>query len=278
MKRPLITSLLAVSVGLAAGVGVEPGATAGTAAYPNSIAVLGHSGATGYDSDPAHPRRDVRANSWATGTNPAVNSVYRRILAVNPGIEGHNINLAQDGATVHELLLQAKKATLLNPKPELILIQIMDNDMRCDGTDVKHIPMFQNGLSKALSVLATGDAAARIFVVSQFGSVPSNLKSLTAAQRKRFGGGNGPCDTLDAGGKVIPKRVAYLESIIHRYEAALAASCKALPTCVYDGGAFGRAVDQRQFISEDASHFSISGNAKAAAVAWTALRRTGAVG
>ena len=53
--------------------------------YPNSIAVLAHSGATGENiGSCAVLASRSRANSWATGTNPAVNSVYLRILAENP--------------------------------------------------------------------------------------------------------------------------------------------------------------------------------------------------
>ena len=103
------------------------------AKYPSSMVVLAHSGATGYDSDPRQPRTDIKANSWATGTNRAVNSVYLRILAKNPRIKGHNVNLAEDGATVVELLQQAKRAVTLKPKPELVLVQIMDNDIRLSG-------------------------------------------------------------------------------------------------------------------------------------------------
>jgi hypothetical protein len=55
-----------------------------TPGYPSSVAVLGHSNATGEGSDPAQPHAVIRANSWATGTNPAVNSVYLRILAKTP--------------------------------------------------------------------------------------------------------------------------------------------------------------------------------------------------
>ena len=99
--------------------------------YPSSIVVLAHSGATGENSDPSRPGVEVRANSWATGTNPAINSVYLRILAKNAGIKGHNVNLAQGGATVHDLVRQAQAAVALEPKPDLVLIQIMDNDLVC---------------------------------------------------------------------------------------------------------------------------------------------------
>jgi hypothetical protein len=77
---------------------------ASTPGYPDSIVVIGHSGATGEDSDPTQPHVEIRANSWATGTNPAVHSVYQRIVANNPAIRGHNFNLDQGGATVEQLL------------------------------------------------------------------------------------------------------------------------------------------------------------------------------
>jgi hypothetical protein len=104
------------------------------AGYPSSIAVLAHSGATGENSDPARPGQEVRANSWATGTNPAVNSVYLRILAENPKIKGHNVNLAHGNATVRDLVVMSKQVVAMTPKPELVLIQIMDADMVCPAT------------------------------------------------------------------------------------------------------------------------------------------------
>ena len=63
--------------------------------------------------------------------------------------------------------------------------------------------------------------------------------------------------------------------MIHRYEAAVATACKAVASCRYDGGAFGRVVDRPEHISTDLVHLSLEGNAKAAAVAWAALKRVG---
>jgi hypothetical protein len=261
---------------LAAAVLVPAAAGAGAAAahYPNSIAVLAHSGATGYDSDPRRPRVDVRANSWATGTNPAVNSLYRRILSRNPRIKGHNINLAEDGATVRQLLNQARRAVGLKPKPDLVVIQIMDNDMVCPATG-RDFANFRAGLIEALSVLARRSARSKIFVVSQFGS-PSNWMMLSLAERRSIGG-TGPCDFLDPAGQVVPRKLARLEEIIHGYEAQLEAACKRFRQCRYDGGAFGRIVDKREYWSQDLNHLSVRGHAKAAAVAWAALRRVGLI-
>ncbi len=63
-----------------------------TPGYPDSIVVLGHSGATGANSDPKNLSRDARENSWATGTNPTVNSIYLRVLAKNPAAVSHNVS------------------------------------------------------------------------------------------------------------------------------------------------------------------------------------------
>jgi hypothetical protein len=239
------------------------------------MAVLGHSGATGYDSDPRRARVDVRANSWATGTNSAVNSVYRRVLARNPRIMGHNVNLAEDGATVRELLEQARQAVALKPRPDLLLVQIMDNDLVCPAT-TRDLANFRAGLSEALRLLTRRTPRSRIFVVSQFGSPKTFAKALTATERARIGG-TGPCDFVDPAGEIVESRLARLEGVIQRYEAQLAASCKVLPNCRYDGGAFGRIVEEPEYLSRDLNHLSIRGHAKAAAVAWSAMRRVGLI-
>ena len=242
---------------------------ASAATWPSSLAVIGHSGATGYDSG---LRARWPHNSWVTGDEPAVRSLYSRILARNPAIRGNAFNLAINGSDVASLLLQARKAVTRKPTPELIVIQSIDNDITCDNSG--HKP-FGAAFAQVLDVLATGAPDARIFVVSQFGSPGTAAKALTLKQRRRFGGGPGRCDFLDASGAVIPKRVADLDAVIHRYEAAVATACKAVANCRYDGGAFGRIVDRPEYISHDLQHLSVQGHAKAAAVAWSALKRVG---
>jgi hypothetical protein len=244
--------------------------------YPSSIAVLGHSGPTGYNSDPRRPGAVLRANSWATGTNPAVKSVYLRILAENPRIRGRNFNLAQGGATVRQLVLQAQRAVSLRPTPDLVLIQIMDHDIVCPAR-ARDYARFRSTFVSALEVLARGAPESSFFVVSQFGSPSTYAKALTGAQRRRFGGGRGPCEFLDSAGRVVPRKLARLDRVIHGYEAQLRAGCTRFDQCRYDGGAFGRIVDRREYISRDLNHLSVKGHAKAAAVAWAALKRAGLV-
>ena len=258
-------------------IGSKTAARAGTAyvGYPSSIAVLGHSGATGENSDPSRPGVEVRANSWATGTNPAVNSVYLRILAKNPAIKRHNFNLARGSASVHVLVRQAERAVALEPKPDLVVIQIMDQDIVCPATS-RDYAAFRSTFVSALKLLAQGAPESSIFVVSQFGSPSSTWRMLSPAERKRFGG-TGPCAFVDPQGRLVPKELARLEKIIHGYEAQLETGCKLVAQCRYDGGAFGRIVDKRAYWNAGVDHFSIKGNAKAAAVAWTSLERAGLV-
>ncbi|HZR96488.1 MAG TPA: hypothetical protein VFA56_12390 [Gaiellaceae bacterium] len=242
--------------------------------YPDSIAVLGHSGSTGEDSDPKQPHVEIRENSWATGTNPEVRSVYGRILAKNPRIKGHNIALSQGGATVQQVLLQAQQAMNMNPKPELILVQVIDNDIVCPAESSDYAS-FRSGVVAVLKELARAPAS-RVFLVSQFGSPATYARSLTREQRQTLSG-SGPCDFVDSTGNIVKAKAARLDNVIHHYEAQLASACKHFANCRYDGGAFGRVVDKPEYITEDLNHFSVRGHAKAAAVAWAALKRAGLV-
>ena len=165
-------------LGLAASAAPAVGERAASPAYPDSIAVIGHSFATG--EGVSGPRAFRIRNSWITGDTTAVQSLYSRILARNPAIRGNKFNLAINGADAASMLLQAKKAVGLKPAPELVVVQGIDNDIACDT--VSHKP-FEVAFTRVLDVLATGLPEARIFVVSQFGSVPTYIKALTLKQR-----------------------------------------------------------------------------------------------
>ena len=147
------------------------------AASPRSLAVLGESDALGYGSDAAHPYRDAPANSWATGTNPAVESIYQRILATGPAVRGHAVNLARDDAPVGDLAGQIRKALALTPKPDLLIVQ-PGEDVRCDGQDQARVTAFGTTLAKALTGISSSDPGAKVFVVSAWGSFSSYVAYL----------------------------------------------------------------------------------------------------
>ena len=244
--------------------------------YPNSMVVLGDSSAIGENSYRRRPGVIVRANSWATGTNPAVNSLYRRLLAHDPAIRGHNFNLAEPGGTVTAMVREAYAALFLRPKPDLFVIQVMDNDMVCPAA-AADLAAFRATFVSALRVIREGAPNASLFVVSQFGSPAPYASLLTAAERQSVGGGTGPCDFIDSTGQIVTDKISVLDAAIHGYEAQLAAGCTIVRNCRYDGGALGNIVDRRDYYSSDLNHLSITGHAKEAAVAWAALKRAGLV-
>ena len=209
---------------------------------------------------PRPAREEARANSWATGTNPKVDSLYLRIRAKHAAITGHAFNLAQGGATVTDLVQQAREAVALKPVPQLIVVQIMDNDIICPAT-AQEYASFLSTFASAIAVLARGAPHSRIFVVSQFGSPGTFAASLSPSERLRFalqsGIGGGPCDFVNPEGKILDAKVGVLDKDIHGYEAELKANWLRFRQCRYDGGAAGDIADRRSYVSSDLNHFSI---------------------
>jgi hypothetical protein len=243
------------------------------ASYPSSMVVLGQGDALGRGSDPAHPYADGPAYSWATGTNPAVNSIYLRLLAVNPAIKGHDINLAHDEVGPEALAGQVNRALRLSAKPQLVLVQI-SGDVLCDGQDQDRVTQFGTDVGAALDKLSKGLPDARILLVSSWGSFSSYVKYLrglpTGARLKHAG--KGPCQmVLAPTAEVETSHVAYIAKVVHQYDAQLAAACKQVANCHYDGGAAGRINLTAADISLDQNHMTTAGQAKLAAAEWAAM-------
>ena len=172
---------------------VTAAANAGHGGYPNSIAVLGHSGATGESSDPNKPLHyEARENSWATGTNPAVKSLYLRLLSREP--EDRRTQL-QPGAgwRGRPRPLQAGDGCGAEAKPPPRPVRDPDLGQRhpLQRHGRNELPEIPKHVTSALKALAKGAPDAHIFVVSQFGSPGTAIATATLAQRKQFGGGKG---------------------------------------------------------------------------------------
>jgi lysophospholipase L1-like esterase len=241
--------------------------------YPNAIVVLGHSGTTGVYSDPSAPGADATGNSWATGDNPAVKSIYRRVLALNPAVRGHNTNLGVDGSSIDDLGFQLDNALALTPLPDLFMIQEVDNDMQCDGTDPANYPRFARTLSGLMTRITAKAPKATILLVSSppgtvsnYGKVAAHLEAAKAANT-----GDGPCDMFNPSGQAVPERWRYQEKVIRGYHAQLAMVCKRFPHCRYDGGALYRMVITAEDFAPDGLHFSIAGHRKQAELEWRVL-------
>jgi plastocyanin len=253
-------------------VGQSPGqASPFPAALPSSIVVIGHSGATGYDSDPQAPGTDNEANSWATGTNPDVASVYLRVLARNPSVAGNVQNFAIDGSAILSLTEQARQAVAVTPTPDLVLVQSIDNDIHCDGTDDANYEPYRAHLTEVLDTLTTGLPNAEIFFVSQWADVATYDRAAVPLRSQQFTGG-GPCDVVDpTTTQIDPAREAYLQGLVDHYFGIITETCAKYPTCRTDGGALQHMDLAPEDLSPDLNHLSVSGHARMAAITFEAL-------
>jgi hypothetical protein len=241
--------------------------------YPNSVVVLGHSGATGFNSQASSPGVDYTPNSWATGDNPDVNSIYSRLLALNPAVRGHNTNVAVDGTTVDDLDSQVDQAFAVKPTPDLFLIQTVDNDIRCDGTDQDNYAPFAATLTAVLTKITTRAPKARILLVSSPPGTVANYARVVAHLPGPRGEqtGTGPCDLFLPSGKPALAQRRYQDRVIKRYLGELASVCATFPTCQYDGGALYRMKITTADFTFDGSHLTVSGHRKQAALEWRVL-------
>jgi len=269
---------LAVVAGSLAAVSLaSAGASAhGAAGYPSAMVVLGADTAAGFGSDAKHPYSEAKPNSWAGGTNPAVKTVYSRLVAVAPAIRGHSVNLAEHsdaGAELDNLARQVRQAVALRRKPELVVVQVMERSIKCDGTETD-FDAYGAKFASALDALAAGLPKAKIFVVGQWGSLASYvraLRSLPIGDRLKHAGKK-PCQLVEApSGRVTPARIASVSRIVAGREAQLRAACARIARCRYDGGA----ADRVQVAPADLSLWqwtpSASGQAKLAAALWPAM-------
>jgi lysophospholipase L1-like esterase len=132
---------------------------------PRVMAALGDSITRGYNTSgpgcPTGPGLDCPKNSWATGTNPAVDSVRERLDAAFPGsITAYND--AVSGARAINLLSQAQVAA--SQSPDFVLIEIGANDA-CASTPTP-TATFRGQVREALETLVAANKNAYIQLMS----------------------------------------------------------------------------------------------------------------
>jgi hypothetical protein len=269
----LLAAGLVGTLTLLAGCGSEPSADpAPSTRVLDSIVALGHSGTTGYNSDPDRPGVDTRENSWVTGTDPAVDSIYRRLLATHPALEGHATSLGVDASTVDALDAQVDAMLQLDPLPDVVVVQTLWNDLRCDGTDPANQQRFGRTLDRALTRIGEEDRYAQVFLVDQWGSALAHAR----AARDLHGfvaaaTGTGPCDTYTEDGAIRRAGVVAMQHIVDGYFATVQRVCSAHPSCWTDDGTLGRMPVGPEDLTPDGNHLSVHGLATEAAYAWRAL-------
>lgn len=256
----------------------QPSTSASVASADGTVGIvaLGHSALTGENSSDTSPGRAAYANSWATGASPAVNSIYLRLLAVRPDTKGHVANEAVGGAVASSLPEQANSALRKVTKPQLVIIETIDNDIRCDGTDQTHIPELGASVAEALKVITAASPNSKILLVGQFGRPDATyIEQLVAAhpELKPSMQGTGPCDSFDPSGNINQQGIATLTGIIDAYEAEENRVCAQVPQCANDGGVRKQWVDHLDWYSSDFGHLNVTGLAHVAEQLWPVVQQ-----
>lgn len=242
---------------------------------PSSMDALGGSFTRGFNTDCPGPFIDCPENSWATGTNPVVDSVYLRLMALNAPVEGNNANDAESGSTMADLDNQAQSA--VRRGAELVTIATGTNDA-CGGRTgtMTEVSVLRDELAQAMDTLTVGLPRARILVLSipdiyqrwqAFHTIPSAVKAWRSIPF---------CPTLlthpTSKAPADVKRRAAVRARVLDYNDVLAQVCAEHPRCTTDGGAtFRLPVTVATYSTHDYWHPNIAGQAALAELAWATL-------
>lgn len=263
LRAALLATLLSI---IALGV-----TSAKAAAYPNSMDALGDSITRAFNTCPI-AFTDCPANSWATGTNSAVDSYYERLLALNPGISGHNYNDAVSGAKMIELNGQAEKA--VSRKVELVGILMGHNDACTSSVStMTTVATFQSELEQAMTTLTKGLPSAQINVGSLanvyrlWEIFHTNQSAVNTWNTLKI------CQSLLANptstAKADEERRLQVRQREEEYDTVLQNVCAKYTQCKFDNGAGFKTVFNTNDVStRDYFHPSVEGQALIASTAW----------
>jgi lysophospholipase L1-like esterase len=206
---------------------------------PSSMASMGDSITRGFNACGFY--LDCTSRSFSTGDQTSVNSHYRRILAVNPAIQGKNFNDAETGATASDMPVQA--ATVAGRGVGYVTILIGANDACADSeAGMTPVTTFRGHIDTALATLKGGVPNAKILIMS----IP-DLRRLW-----EVGKGNALARTAWSLLNICQSMLANPTSTaaadtarrdrvrqrVIEYNGQLAAACAAYGSnCRYDGGA-----------------------------------------
>ncbi len=262
----LLAALLAISsLGLA---------SARATTYPNSMDALGDSITRAFNTC-SFPFTDCPENSWATGTNSKVDSYYLRLLALNPGISGHNYNDAVSGAKMTELNGQAEKA--VSRKVELVGILMGANDACTSSlSTMTPVATYQSQFETAMKTLNTGVPGAQINVGSLanvyrlWEIFHTNSSAVNTWNSLKI------CQSLLANPTSLAKedeeRRLKVRQREEEYNSVLQSVCAKYTRCKFDNDAGFKTVFNTNDVStRDYFHPSVEGQALIASVAWAAF-------
>jgi lysophospholipase L1-like esterase len=273
IARRFVSLAIATATLLTAGTGLAQAALP----YPSSIASTGDSITRAYNTG-GFPYTDNPSASWSTGTNSTVVSQYTRLLALNPAISGRAWNDAKSGAKMADL--NGQMTTVVTQKPDYVTVLMGGNDV-CTSSEstMTSVDAFRSQLTTALTTVTTGSQGTLISI----SSVPNvyQLWSIfhTNGTARFVWSLFSVCQSMLANPTSTKQAdVARRQRVLQRevdFNTVLAQVCATFTQCRFDNNAvFNTAFTAGDITTRDYFHPSISGQAKLAAVSWTAISGT----
>jgi lysophospholipase L1-like esterase len=244
-------------------------ADAGTVALPNSMAATGDSITQAFNVEMAYAGHDNPQLSWSTGTDPAVNSQYQRVLGANPTIAGKAFNYAVSGAKMADLNSQLQTAASQNV--DYVTVLIGANDVCTPSIQtMTPIATFQAQFQQAMTNFVKASPRTRIFVSSiprvyQLWSVLHDNPTAAAVWQNY-----GICQSMLSPTNTDRDR-ARVDAQEQAYNKVLAVVCGRVKQCRWDGNASYDFKSPASDVSTvDYFHPNINGQNDQAKVSWKA--------
>jgi lysophospholipase L1-like esterase len=252
---------------------VASAAVSAAPAYPRSMASTGDSITRAYNTG-WFPYIDNPAASWSTGTDSSVVSHYTRLLALQPRISGHAYNDAKSGAKMIDLAGQLTTAT--KQHVQYVTVLMGGNDI-CTSSEssMTSVASFTAQFASGMNAITSGSPTTNVYVVS----IP-NVYNLWSVLKDNFAARSvwalfGVCQSMLANPTStdqadVDRRARVLQRELD-FNAALQSVCATYSHCRYDNGAvFNTVFTASDVTTRDYFHPSVAGQAKLAAVSWSA--------
>jgi lysophospholipase L1-like esterase len=242
---------------------------AGALVYPDSMAATGASATRAAGT--CERSGGCPENSWATGTNTEVNSIYLRIRAVHPEITGNVYNDAVGGEDMSDLADQFE--VVIEQRVQFVIVDMGGNDIcAAEERQVTPTASFRADFEAAMSRLLAARPNTRIAVVSitnvyRLWDILHTTRAATDTWNR-----NRTCQSMLANPTStaradVERRARVLEREIE-LNGALATVCARYANCEYDGGAAFEHAFEAGDVGRDYFHPSLAGQATNALVEW----------
>ncbi|MFH8747423.1 SGNH/GDSL hydrolase family protein [Streptomyces rimosus] len=239
---------------------------------PASVAALGDSITVGFDA--CSVLSDCPAVSWATGTDPQVNSVARRLVK-DPAT--HSWNFAKTGALIRDLPGQVDLA--VRKRPELVTVLVGANDAcRNEVGAMTSEAAFRAGFESSLRKLRRALPKTQVYVAA----VPDLMRLWSQGRQNQLGKQIwklGICGSMlrdpDDLSKAADTRRQSVRERVQAYNKALESVCAKDALCRFDRSVFDFRFTGAELSAWDWFHPGREGQRELAEMAFREITRKG---